>query len=105
MQLWWQMLVPPHTLHALLWRLCSHICDPPHSLHWLLMRLWWLGIDDSGCSNFAFHVRIKPLPQKKKEFSLPLEKALAGISVFDNVPYEMGFLTQTPSAALALNRV
>lgn len=30
----WQMLVPPHTLHWLPLRLCSHICDPPHSLLW-----------------------------------------------------------------------
>ena len=29
-------LDPPHSLHALLRQLCSHICDPPHSLH----RLW-----------------------------------------------------------------
>jgi hypothetical protein len=34
------MLAPPHTLHSLLRRLCSHICDPPHSLHSLLRRLW-----------------------------------------------------------------
>jgi hypothetical protein len=31
----------PATLHWLLWRLCSHICDPSHSLHWFLTRLWW----------------------------------------------------------------
>ena len=26
-------------MHRLLWRSCSHICDPPHSLHSLLRRL------------------------------------------------------------------
>ena len=40
-RLWWQMPEPPHILHTLLLRLCSHIADPPHSLHWLLTRLWW----------------------------------------------------------------
>ena len=31
---------PRHSVHPLLMRLCSHICDPLHSLHWLLMHLW-----------------------------------------------------------------
>ena len=31
---------PRHSLHVLLRRSCSHICDPPHSLQKLFWRLW-----------------------------------------------------------------
>ena len=43
-----------HSLHVLLRRLCSHICDPPHSLHWLLMRLWGQMLDP----RHSLHLRL-----------------------------------------------
>ena len=40
-RLCWQMPVPPQSLQALLMRLCGQMLAPPQSLHLLLWRLCW----------------------------------------------------------------